>query len=40
MKWVKIFFFCYCSDDVSLCGGRIYSLHVDAVVMLAPYVFY
>ena len=35
MKWLKSF--CYNSHEV-LCGGCIYSLYVDAVVILAWYV--
>ena len=31
-------FCCYNSCEVRLCGGCTYSLHVDAVVMLARYV--
>ena len=29
---------CYSSHEVSLCGGRIYTMYVDAAVVLARYV--
>jgi len=31
-------FCCYNSHEVSLCGGCLYSLFVDATVVLAQYV--
>ena len=37
MKLAKIIF-SYNSHEVSLCGGRMYSLYVDATVLLAQYV--
>ena len=33
IKWLKLFC-CYNSHEVSLCGCRIYSLYIDAVVVL------
>ena len=37
IKWDKLFC-CYNSHEVSLCGGRIYSLYIDATVVPARYV--
>ena len=31
-------FCCYNSHEVSLCGGRVYNLDVDAIVVPARYV--
>ena len=30
--------YCYNSCDVCLCGGRIYNLYVDVIVVLVRYV--